>query len=36
MMKDPSIKFQKLIGSPEYPVYTPNKLMNQKRSKNEG
>ena len=28
MMKDPSIKFQKAIGSPEYQAFTPNKLMN--------
>ena len=36
MMKDPSIKFQKLIGTPDYQVITPNKIMTQIRSKKEG
>ena len=36
MMKDPSIKFQKLMASPDYQVITPNKIMTQIRSKKEG
>ena len=31
-MKDPSVKFQQILGQSDYPVFTPNKLMSNARS----